>query len=385
MIRGWKFFKFISITGLIALAVFVGKKLVDSLNINTYATRTEISITVPQDKYYYSKLDYGKEDLYDAIYNGVSRYEKEIVLIQDLREQEALTLEDIGEVLDFYMKDNPQVFYISLEYGVEQSEVMHYQIVKIQLTYEYTEAEIEQYNTLLENEINKIVTERVTKDMTEFEKELALHDYLLENAEYYYSDNVESIPYEKHTAYSALINKSCVCDGFSKAFSLLLDKVNIENIVVSGKIGNVNHSWNLVNLDDEWYNVDVTSDNQKTNEGLRVKTHIFFNVTDKAMENEYTKDNLDILPKCTADKYNYYIHNSYVIESTSNIKSQLRNDMTAQRNMQALEIMVNSSTDITQTLVNTLYSLNFNNYKINGIKTINYFKHGNIYIFPKSK
>lgn len=385
MVKTWKFTKFIVVTLLIVTAVFVGKKLIDTRNINTYATETEISIAVPVNKFYYSKLQDNEKDLYVAIHNGISRLENEIVLIQDLDEEVELTSENIGDVLDFYMKDNPGVFYVSSQYTLEQSKVMHYQIVKLHLTYHYSEADIQSHIAILENKIDEVISKRITQGMTDYEKELTLHDYLLENTEYYHCADVKSIPYEKHTAYSALINNSCVCDGFSKAFSLLLDKVNIENIVVSGFVNNTTHSWNLVKLEDEWYNIDVTSNNQTMEDGLRVKTHIFFNVNDEDISSIYKKDNIDILPECVANKYNYYTYNSYIVKSTSNIKTQLKNDINQQKNMEALEIRVESDEDITQTIVNSLYSLNFNNYRTDGIQKINYFKYEKIYIFPKNK
>lgn len=385
MVRTWKFVKFIGITLLIITLVFSVKKLIDVRNINTYATATEIVITVPEEKFYFSKLDEAERELYTALHNGISRFENEIVIIQDLDTQEALTTTEIGEVLDCYMKDNPMVFYVDSHYTIEQSQVMHYQISKLQVGYRYSASEIENHISILEKELDRIISEKITEEMTAYEMELTLHDYLLENTDYYYCADLEDIPYEKHTAYSALINKSCVCDGFSKAFALLLDKVKIENIVVSGFVNNTSHSWNLVNLDEQWYNVDVTSNNQGIDEQTKVKTHIFFNVPDAQISDMYKKDNENILPQCISDDYNYYVYNDYIIESTANIKTQLQNDITAQRGMEALEIMVKSPSDITQTLINTLHSLNFNDYKIDGVKTIRYFKHGNVYIFPVEK
>lgn len=384
MIRTWKFVKFVGITLLIIVLVFSIKELIEVRNIKTYATPTEITIPVSEEKFYYSKLNEEEKELYAAIHNGIYRFEEEIVLIQDLDIQEALTTQNVGDVLDYYMKDNPIVFYVDSHYTIEQSNVMHYQISKLQLKYRYSEAEINIHVDVLEKELDRIISEKITEEMTKYEMELALHDYLLENTDYYYCADVEDIPYEKHTAYSALINKSCVCDGFSKAFALLLDKVKIENVVISGMVNSTTHSWNIINLDGQWYNVDVTSDNQNIDDQTKVKTHIFFNVTDEQLGNMYKKDDVDILPKCISEDYNYYRFNDYIIESTANIKTQLKNDITAQREMEALEVLVESPSDITQTLINTLYSLNFNNYKINDIKTIKYFKYANVYIFPKS-
>ena len=385
MSKGFKFLKIVTRLTLIVLAIFACKKLIDSRNINTYATSTEITINVSDDKFYYSKLDSAKKGLYTAIHNGISRFEPKIVYIQNLKKEEVLKSEDISDTLDFYMKDNPNVFYVSSKYTLEQTKVMHYQIITLNVSYQGTPEEIKQNINALEEKINTVIAEKISPTMTNYQKELTLHDYLLENTDYYYCEDIADIPYEKHTAYSALINKSCVCDGFSKAYSLLLDKVGIGNIVVSGIVDSTTHSWNLVNLDDEWYNVDVTSDNQTMDEKTKVKTHIFFNVTDEQIKSMYKKDNVEMLPECVADKYNYFKYNDYIISSNANIRTQLTNDANAQKPMEALEIMVSTSSDITQTLINTLYSMNFNNYKINGIKTIKYFKYNNIYIFPKGK
>lgn len=385
MSKGFKFLKVIIRVVLIALAILACKKLIDSRNINTYATRTEITINVSDDEFYYSKLDNAKKGLYTAIHNGISRFEPKIVYIQDLKNEEELNAEEISDTLDFYMKDNPNVFFVSSKYTLEQSKVMHYQIITLNVSYQWNPEEINKNIIVLEDKINAVIAEKISSNMTDYQKELALHDYLLENTDYYYCEDIADIPYEKHTAYSALINKSCVCDGFSKAYSLLLDKVGIDNIVVSGVVDNTTHSWNLVKLEDEWYNVDVTSDNQTMDENTKVKTHIFFNVTDEQIKDMYKKDDVELLPECTADKYNYFKYNDYIISSSTNIRTQLINDANAQKPMEALEIMVNTSNDITQTLINTLYSMNFNNYKINGIKTIKYFKYNNIYIFPKGK
>lgn len=53
-----------------------------------------------------------------------------------------------------------------------------------------------------------------------------------------------------------------VCDGYTKAFKLLCDKYNIENVMIFGvahsSASSENHTWNAVKIDDKWYGVDVT-------------------------------------------------------------------------------------------------------------------------------
>ena len=64
------------------------------------------------------------------------------------------------------------------------------------------------------------------------------------------------------TAYGALVNKEAVCEGYAKAYKLLLNAMGIECDVVI----NAEHAWNVVQLEGKWYLVDVTNDD--TNNGL---------------------------------------------------------------------------------------------------------------------
>ena len=56
-----------------------------------------------------------------------------------------------------------------------------------------------------------------------------------------------------------------LCDGYSLAYEYLLQRAGINCIVVSGYAGpsaeeTEKHAWNLVQLDEEWYEVDATWD-----------------------------------------------------------------------------------------------------------------------------
>ena len=76
-----------------------------------------------------------------------------------------------------------------------------------------------------------------------------------------------------YTAYGALVANSrnqantCVCDGYSYAYEYLLQQAGITCTRVGGYAGSdpdsmEAHSWNLVQLDGEWYEVDATWDDQ---------------------------------------------------------------------------------------------------------------------------
>lgn len=92
---------------------------------------------------------------------------------------------------------------------------------------------------------------------TDYDKIYAAHEYLRSRSSY--NDNGS---YMVQTAYGALVNKEAVCEGYAKAYKLLLNAMGIECDVVI----NAEHAWNVVQLEGKWYLVDVTNDD--TNNGL---------------------------------------------------------------------------------------------------------------------
>ncbi len=102
-----------------------------------------------------------------------------------------------------------------------------------------------------------------------YEIELQLHDILCETV--IYSETPDVLSY---TAYGALVRGDAVCEGYTRAMQLLLYEFGIRSIPVVG-FTHEPHMWNLVEIDDKWYHLDVTFDDHIL--GAR---HEFFNLTD---------------------------------------------------------------------------------------------------------
>ncbi|MBQ3940569.1 MAG: leucine-rich repeat protein [Oscillospiraceae bacterium] len=95
-----------------------------------------------------------------------------------------------------------------------------------------------------------------------------LHDWLVRHCEYEDRLNGESLnDNENHVASSVFLSYAInvrgegigetVCDGFAKAYTMLLTTAGIE----SYHVGNAGHAWNLVRIGDSYYHADVTWDN----------------------------------------------------------------------------------------------------------------------------
>ena len=88
---------------------------------------------------------------------------------------------------------------------------------------------------------------------------LRLHDYIVENCEYdtAAADRRDTSPLAR-TAYSVLVRKKAVCEGYTMAYRYLLKKWNILSEEILSK--EMNHCWNYVNIRGKWYHADITFD-----------------------------------------------------------------------------------------------------------------------------
>ncbi|WP_026493457.1 InlB B-repeat-containing protein [Butyrivibrio sp. XPD2002] len=91
------------------------------------------------------------------------------------------------------------------------------------------------------------------------DKELTIHDALI--YAFKYNDKaLNNGSHVAHTAYGAFVEKEPVCDGYAKAFKMLMNKAGIECHVVGGLGNSGGHAWNIVKLGSDYYEVDVTWD-----------------------------------------------------------------------------------------------------------------------------
>ena len=126
-----------------------------------------------------------------------------------------------------------------------------------------------------------VIESKISDDMSDYEKELSIHDYITSWSRFDYSvfgrSSTDGFTDGSDTPYGVLIDQSAMCHGYSSTFQLFMDMLDIECITVFGiSSGNgVSHSWNMVNLDEEWYCVDCAWDDPIGGSPC----HTYFNVT----------------------------------------------------------------------------------------------------------
>lgn len=138
---------------------------------------------------------------------------------------------------------------------------------EIKEAYPNAKSQIAAFNTGLENTYNLLNTKENTKD--EYTTIKAIHDYLCEHITYNHDavTNAGSDDYKyAHSPGVVFIqeNSSVVCEGYGEAFKILCDMFGIPCALVMGTGNGGAHLWNYVQVEGNWYAVDVTWDDQST-------------------------------------------------------------------------------------------------------------------------
>ena len=166
--------------------------------------------------------------------------------------------------------------------------------------------------------IDLIISKIILPDMTDYEKEKAVHDYLITYLEY--DTQPESmVPDSSFNALGALETRIAVCNAYAELMTLILNRIDIPCRTVMGYANGIEHAWNMVLIDGEIYHVDVTWDDPVTDYNGNTIRYEYFNVTDEEIENDHSWI-VDNYLACTATSQNYFVKNGLVVEHEEDLE-----------------------------------------------------------------
>ncbi len=170
----------------------------------------------------------------------------------------------------------------------------------------------------LYEKVEKVLAQIIKPGMTDYEKELAIHDYIIVHCQYGYENSAKDYAYR---AYGALVQGKAVCNGYAEAMALLMTCVGIENQIVTGTADGELHAWNQVCLDGNWYQVDATWDDPLPDRGV-FAGHEYFNVTDEIMDarHDWNQENFQA---CDSMEYNYFEYN-HLVKTSAEFETYLK-------------------------------------------------------------
>ena len=232
--------------------------------------------------------------------------------------------DDIASVFAQVFYENPKYYYIVRSFsGTVNSAGYMGKLTKLS----YSTNSMEEVKTTWEK-VDKAVEEMllyIEPDMTDFEKVMSVHDYMVNNFEYDITDTDQD--------YLILLDKKGVCAAYAEAFQHLMNVLGIEASIV--RSDEMKHLWSMVKLDSRWYHIDVTWDDPapdnvamvshqyallSTNE-IKNMGHYDFEAPYTAASTTYNKASWrdDMGAMATIDGIMYRVEGSNLIDENDNV------------------------------------------------------------------
>lgn len=261
--------------------------------------------------YFYSKMNTQDKKIYEKLLKGIKTFSNRICV-------KSTTSEKIKHIYQQVLIDNPEIYYMdSISY--EYSPSFNYGIVFPKYRCgksDYTNSlcKINSFlKPLIENCFNK----------TDYEKELLVHDYICKNI--IYENNPTEYSYE---SVGPLLYGKGVCEGISKAAKFIFDLVGLKSLIVHGIIKNEhgfeNHAWNIVQINDTFYHLDITFD--ITINDFKTIRYDYFNLSTEKISIDHYKFGNNI-PYCYIYR-DYYLENNLTMFTPNDLYNLLLNAIT---------------------------------------------------------
>ena len=229
--------------------------------------------------YYYNQLDDTAKTIYTELKNNKDKFitgnysvdygTRFNTLLNSEGGQDKLTAA-FQEAWDAFIYDNVDLFYIDVtkvNINIQYQDLGGIRTYKVSIgprnngsyyldTFK-TQEEVEKAKSYLED-IRNQMTQQISTDGI-YRKLGKVHNWLIETVSY--GGNSKN----RHTIYGALADNKAVCEGYARVFKYLMDASGVPCVLVSGTATNSqgeeeSHAWNYVQINENWYAVDVTWD-----------------------------------------------------------------------------------------------------------------------------
>ena len=255
---------------------------------------------------------------YNTIKKALYKFDSTLVINIYNYDNNVYTADTVKKVLE----DNPQLRDNQIKYGLKVQKSLF--ITKMIFTFSYGESKenLQNREKDIQNKVKEIVNKVIKPGMKDYEKEAALHDYIVNNSKYDERINSGNMPKESYSAYGVLINGVGVCQSYALAMDRLLKACGIESMMVIGEAndgtGWISHGWNIVKIGGQYYHLDATWDDPVVKDGGNMSRYSYFNVTDEQIEKNHKWNKADY-PKCNSTDYSF--NNLNIAEKDSNGKA----------------------------------------------------------------
>lgn len=267
-------------------------------------------IEVPEIYYAYHALDKERQKIYLEMLDA----------LENMRQDARLSTLDksvIDPVFACVMNDHPELFYVE---GYQYTEYTFGDAITgitFSGTYSMTEQEAEQTKLLIEQVFNECY-EQAPADGDEYNTARFLYEWLIAHTDYdKTAENNQNIS-------SVFLQGKSVCQGYAKAMQYMLQKANMQCLLVTGFTNSERHAWDLVKVNNAYYYLDPTwgdasyacssSEGGGNGYGFPSINYDYFLVTTDEITRTHSFEKVVPLPECAAISDNYFVREGLYFE-----------------------------------------------------------------------
>ena len=253
---------------------------IDNVETSSFSNSVKYNSSSSSKHYYYSQLDDYSKTIYDGLIANKDEMKSGVHKIEFGNSFDQLLSSPNGQdllgtyyqsAIEAFTYDNPDVFYLDptkLFLNIQTTTKGKNKYYNVYLSSRNGEkylaagfSSAEEVNQC-ESQIIQVKNEVLQGLSGNKQKQIKhIHDYLVDNVSFDQTISGSNI----YNLCGALVNRSCVCEGYAKAFKYLLDEAGIDCVIVIGtginsKGETENHAWNYAAIDGTWYAVDTTWD-----------------------------------------------------------------------------------------------------------------------------
>ena len=247
---------------------------------------------IKREEYYqYDSLTSTEKKVYNKLCSAIERTQNFV----DVSEY-SIRVSSAANILQKLIADNPGYFWLSknssLKYDKEKDRVFTYILLYSDgetvdsIDSDYKIKHLCSRDTIAAKllKLNQKTDEflkTVPENFSDIYKERFIHDFIIKSVDYdstvteNSTDENKSLPHA-FDIYGALVERSAVCEGYSKLFQYLCYRTGINCTEAVGTARGGEHMWNTVKIGENWAHVDVTWDD--TMGGGEVPYYGYFNV-----------------------------------------------------------------------------------------------------------
>lgn len=259
----------------------IKKKEAEELKDTLGYGNTGDDLTFDETMYpYYHMLNDTLQKLYRQIYANAKDLTAEFVPV------ELVASPLLKNAFTAVVNDHPELFWVDTSYEYKYTGKG---TAEMDLHFNETAEDLESLKALFDNRAEEVLS-GARGLSSDYEKETYVHDKLLENLTYQLKAPLNQ------SAYSGIVSGKTVCAGYARSFQYLMQQLSVPCYYCTGYSGE-NHAWNIIKLDDVYYNVDVTWDDAEPN------THDYFNCSDADYAKDHARRDLSVyLPPCNGNQ-----------------------------------------------------------------------------------